>query len=333
MRRAASIPAAASSSSNATSGCVARAGSTASSPSASAQTSEGGRLEQPHQIEADQRLVLGDEDTRRMREHHLGAQAAFVHEHELAAQLVADERPDDGEPRARLTLVAGAVVGDREDDLAVALPERYRDMVAAVLERVPEELREDERERDGALPGERHRLELGGHVLPGDESWTSIARPLDELPEIHVVLAMLREASCTAAIASTRFTESESDFRASTFSARACTKQRRDRLQVVLHAVVDLLCEDTAPTARPCSSATAAWCAIASRRLVVRREGVSRSQTSSPICRRFQRGGNRVAAPERPSGRRSSRPRHECRARRVQRLHGRLDDRLGDSSR
>ena len=47
------------------SGSVSRASATASSPSrASAQTSNPGRLEQPLEVEADERLVLGDEDTR-----------------------------------------------------------------------------------------------------------------------------------------------------------------------------------------------------------------------------------------------------------------------------
>ena len=57
-------------------------------------------------------------------------------------------------------------------------------------------------------------------------------------------------------------------------------------------------------SARPCSSATAAWWAIASssaRSSSVK--GVSRSQTSSPICRPFHRRGRRTAwIPARPSG-------------------------------
>ena len=57
-------------------------------------------------------------------------------------------------------------------------------------------------------------------------------------------------------------------------------------------------------TARPCSSATAAWCAIDEsswRSSSV--NGVSRSATSSPITRRFQRSGVRTAySPARPSG-------------------------------
>ena len=57
-------------------------------------------------------------------------------------------------------------------------------------------------------------------------------------------------------------------------------------------------------TARPCSSATAACDAIdASSAFSSSVNGVSRSHTSSPICRRFQRSGRRTAyAPARPSG-------------------------------
>ncbi len=55
----------------------------------------------------------------------------------------------------------GAVVGDRENDVTVALRERDRDVIAAVLERVLEELGEHEREGGRTLPGERDRLEIG----------------------------------------------------------------------------------------------------------------------------------------------------------------------------
>ena len=57
-------------------------------------------------------------------------------------------------------------------------------------------------------------------------------------------------------------------------------------------------------TARPCSSATAAWWAIDCRSAWSSAvNGVSRSQTSSPIWRRFQRSGRRTLyAPARPPG-------------------------------
>ena len=83
-------------------------------------------------------------------------------------------------------------------------------------------------------------------------------------------------------------------------------------------------------TARPCSSATAAWWAIdasSSRSSSV--NGVSRSQTSSPIWRRFQRSGIRTACVRRgPRARRSCRPRARARRRSRDGLHRRLDDRL-----
>ena len=84
-------------------------------------------------------------------------------------------------------------------------------------------------------------------------------------------------------------------------------------------------------TARPCSSATAAWWAIASSSARSSSEkGVSRSQTSSPIWRRFQRSGRRTRvrarAPFRPSD--LAVFEHERGAGRVDRRHRRLHDRL-----
>ena len=84
-------------------------------------------------------------------------------------------------------------------------------------------------------------------------------------------------------------------------------------------------------TARPCSSATAAWWAIASSSCRSSSEnGVSRSQTSSPIWRRFQRSGSRTAwTPERPSGHAIGAVlEHERSSRRADGGHRRLDDRL-----
>ena len=84
-------------------------------------------------------------------------------------------------------------------------------------------------------------------------------------------------------------------------------------------------------TARPCSSATAAWCAIeASSARSSSENGVSRSQTSSPICRPFQRSGVRTACwPARPSGHATlPSSRTSAAPGRAERLHGRLDDRL-----
>ena len=82
---------------------------------------------------------------------------------------------------------------------------------------------------------------------------------------------------------------------------------------------------------RPCSSATAAWLAIASSSCRSSSEnGVSRSTTSSPIVRPRQRNGSRTACtPARPSGQAIAPVlEHDRGAGRVDRLDGRLDDRL-----
>ena len=83
-------------------------------------------------------------------------------------------------------------------------------------------------------------------------------------------------------------------------------------------------------TARPCSSAIAAWCAIeASSAASCSVNGVSRSQTSSPICRRFHSGSRIACLPARPLGPRDRAVlEHERRAGRVDRVHRRLHDLL-----
>src|SRR5579864_1930941 len=82
-------------------------------------------------------------------EANLGAGAALSGEGEGAPELVAHERADDREarPLARLGREPRPVVGDLEHDLAVVGVDADPDMLAAVLERVPEQLGEDERER------------------------------------------------------------------------------------------------------------------------------------------------------------------------------------------
>ena len=84
-------------------------------------------------------------------------------------------------------------------------------------------------------------------------------------------------------------------------------------------------------TARPCSRATAAWWAIdvsSARSCSV--NGVSRSQTSSPIARRFQRSGSLIACAPGPAlgPRDVAVLEDERRAGRADRLHRRLHDRL-----
>ena len=115
------------------------------------------------------------------------------------------------------------VVGDRQHDLAVPLRELDPDGVAAVLERVLEQLAEDERERGRAPARERHVRERGLDVLlraqPLDEHR---AQPVEQLVEIDLLVAPLASStSCTAAIARIRLTESSSAFLGSISSERA----------------------------------------------------------------------------------------------------------------
>ena len=88
---------------------------------------------------------------------------------ERPAQLVADERAHDRKTRPLGAAVdAAAVVGDREDDVAVPLRELDLDVRAAVLERVLQQLGEHERER-GAL------VAAGPFVDQEDETFRGIS--------------------------------------------------------------------------------------------------------------------------------------------------------------
>ena len=75
----------------------------------------------------------------------------------------------DGLGANLLDIDAASVVGNREHDVAVPAQELDADLVPAVLERVLEQLAEDERQRGRARSGERHRLELSPYVLAGRE--------------------------------------------------------------------------------------------------------------------------------------------------------------------
>src|SRR5436190_22734539 len=116
-------------------------------------------------------------------EPHLGARAGGARQLERAAQLVANERTHDREARAvgRGAVDAAAVVGDREDDLAVVAVQVDVDVAAAVLERIPEQLREDERERRRAMPREQHGLErLVDRAPAGDALAEDPATPAEQ---------------------------------------------------------------------------------------------------------------------------------------------------------
>src|SRR2546423_9604809 len=86
-------------------------------------------------------------------EPHLGARAGGARQLERAAQLVPDERTHDREARAvgRRAVDAAAVVGDRQDDVTVVAVQVDMNVAATVLERIAEQLREDERERRSAM--------------------------------------------------------------------------------------------------------------------------------------------------------------------------------------
>src|SRR6478609_7788807 len=138
-------------SSSARSGSTVRASVTASSPSfASAHTSKPAFSSKARRSS---RMIVSSSAIRMRivvlscagREPDFGAQAVVVHEHQLTAQLVTDERADNGEAGAvRCGLHAVAVVGDREHDFTVVPGQSNGDRRTAVLERVPEQLAEDE---------------------------------------------------------------------------------------------------------------------------------------------------------------------------------------------
>ena len=142
----------------------------------------------------------------------------------------------------------GAVVGDRERDVAVSLRELDAHRRAAVLERVLEELREHEGERGRPLAGERDRLERRLDLLPGDEPLDEHrAQPVDQLAQVDVVVAVLRQH-----LVHRRDRQDPVDrvgerlARIHVVRARLQPQERGDRLEVVLDAVMDLLGEHAA---------------------------------------------------------------------------------------
>ena len=149
---------------------------------------------------------------------------------------------------SRAPSVPGALVGDREDDVAVALRELDLDPAGAVLERVLEQLAEDERERGRAVARERDLLEPRLDVAAAaDPLHEHRAQPVDSSASSTSSSRCSVSASCTAAIARMRLTECSSASRGSTPSAlRLQAQERGDGLEVVLDAVVDLLREHAA---------------------------------------------------------------------------------------
>ena len=84
------------------------------------------------------------------------------------------------------------VVGDREHDLTVSLRQLDPDRVAAVLERVLEQLAEDERKRGRAPARERHMGERGlDALLRAQALHEHRAQPVEQLVEIDLLVAPL----------------------------------------------------------------------------------------------------------------------------------------------
>ena len=172
---------------------------------------------------------------------------AIVVQLERSLELVLHERAHDGKAGpGSVPLDPFAVVRNRQHHLAVSLRERDRDVAAAVLEGVLEQLGEDERDGRGLLSRERDRLELRAYVLPGADALDEHRpQPVDELAEVDVVLAVLgqdlvhrgdREDTVHGVL--------ERLARVDVIRAGLETQQRGDGLEVVLDAVVDLLGED-----------------------------------------------------------------------------------------
>ena len=88
--------------------------------------------------------------------------------------------------------LVGVKAANSGNSLSPAEPDG--DVLAAVLERVLEELGEDEGEGRRLLAGELDRLEPRAHLLALDEPLDEHrAQPVHELAEVDVVLAMLRQ--------------------------------------------------------------------------------------------------------------------------------------------
>src|SRR5947208_2181920 len=91
------------------------------------------------------------------RKHDLGPRRSSAPELEPAVQLVADEGADDREAGAvGASVASGAGVDDREQHVPVPKGELDANVLAAVLERVLQQLAEDERERRRPRAGERY---------------------------------------------------------------------------------------------------------------------------------------------------------------------------------
>ena len=152
----------------------------------------------------------------------------MVLEPQCPAELVADERADDREPGAvAVRLSPLTVVGNAEERTPIPSREADPNFVAAVFESILEELREHERKSRSASTLEGDRLDLRFDVLLGSEPLDEHgAQPLDQLPEIDVIVPLLRQDLVHRGDREDSVTESSSALRASVPGARAWRRRR-----------------------------------------------------------------------------------------------------------
>ena len=211
---------------------------------------ESGPAEHGGEVEADDRLVLGDQDAAGNRATAfppcVGAQV------ELARELVAHERARDrqAEPVDRALGRAGAAVGDREHDVgAVACRARRRSRRRRARPRSRTARRRRARAPSPGLRAAAPAASVGMHRAgrPGRCPASPAAGrsgPAQSTPSTREEVSR----SCTSAIEQMRFTLSRSAFSAAGPPAEPelQPQQRRHGLQVVLDPVVDLLGEQAA---------------------------------------------------------------------------------------
>ena len=251
-------------------------------------------------------------------------------------ELVTNERPNDRKagPLGRLVGDPPAVVGDLEHRLAVRSDQHDADVMPAVLERIAEQLGEDERQSGGAIPCQAHRLELGRHLAARpDPLHEHRPEPVEELREIDVLVPLLGQH-----LVDGRDREDPVDRvhqrlpRIDVLGiARLQPQQRRDRLQVVLDAMVDLLGEHTAHDGAPVLERDGCLLRDRAEQLAVglgERGRPVRDELPDLPAAPPQRLADRVRVglAFRPGDRAVLE--HERRARRRERVHSRLHDRL-----
>ena len=97
---------------------------------------------------------------------------------------------------------------------------------AAVLERVREQLAEDERERRRALAGELDPLELGRDLLPADEPLDEHRpQPVEQLGEVDVLVPLLGQLLVDGGDREDPVDGVAERLPGSTPSARACSRR------------------------------------------------------------------------------------------------------------